>query len=265
MLAGMKARPTIWIALLLTICVAAWRLELFAQPLELGNGARYVPRRVGGVMLHLVFFDESKTMLRVLSNPGRDSNKQLDQWGREQKALAVCNGGYFELGKREPSGLEIADGVRSGEFRNAGVYGGSLIVRQGRAELVWDTEFRDDAKITSMVQCSPWLVSDGKPWIPPPADKPEPKNARTFILTDGAGHWALGTAQNVGLGELARLLASPGTIPEFPVKRALNLDGGPSTGLWFKTADGRENLEKPDWIVRNGIAIILRSDTASPK
>ncbi|MFM2142109.1 MAG: hypothetical protein RLZZ476_653 [Verrucomicrobiota bacterium] len=99
MLAGMKARPTIWIALLLTICVAAWRLELFAQPLELGNGARYVPRRVGGVMLHLVFFDESKTMLRVLSNPGRDSNKQLDQWGREQKALAVCNGGYFELGK----------------------------------------------------------------------------------------------------------------------------------------------------------------------
>lgn len=254
----MKARPTIWIALLLTICVAAWRLELFAQPLELGNGARYVPRRVGGVMLHLVFFDESKTMLRVLSNPGRDSNKQLDQWGREQKALAVCNGGYFELGKREPSGLEIADGVRSGEFRNAGVYGGSLIVRQGRAELVWDTEFRDDAKITSMVQCSPWLVSDGKPWIPPPADKPEPKNARTFILTDGAGHWAIGTAQNVGLGELARLLASPGTIPEFPVKRALNLDGGPSTGLWFKTADGRENLEKPGWIVRNGIAVVPR-------
>ena len=258
MLACMKARPTIWIALLLAVCVAAWRLELLAQPLELGNGARYVPRRVGLVMLHLVFFDESKVKLRVLSNPDRSSEKQLDQWGREQKALAVCNGGYFEMGDRSPSGLEIADGVRSGEFRNAGVFGGGLIVRDGRAELVWDTEFRDDAKITAMLQCSPWLVSDGKPWTPPPADKPEPKNARTFILTDGAGHWAIGTAQNVGLGELARLLATPGTIPEFPVKRALNLDGGPSTGLWFKTADGRENLEKPGWVVRNGIAVVPR-------
>jgi len=258
MLICMKARSSFWIVLLLAVSLAAWRLELFAQPLELGNGARYVPRRVGLVMLHLVFFDESKVGLHVLSNPGRGSEKQLDVWGREQKALAVCNGGYFDLGDRSACGLEIAEGVRSGEFRNAGVYGGSFLVRDGRAELVWDTEFRDDPKISAMLQCSPWLVSDGKPWIPPPADKPEPKNARTFILTDGAGHWAIGTAQNIGLGELARLLASPGTISEFPVKRALNLDGGPSTGLWFKTADGRENLEKPGWIVRNGIAVIPR-------
>lgn len=259
MLAGMKARPTIWIALLLTICVAAWRVELFAQPLELGNGARYVPRRVGSVMLHLVFFDESMVTLRVLSNPGRCSEMQLDQWGREQKALAVCNGGYFDLSDRSPSGLEIADGVRSGVFLSRGADGGSFIVSDGKAALVWDTEFRDDPKITAMVQCSPWLVSDGRPWVPPqPSDKPEPKNARTFILTDGAGHWAIGTAQNVGLVELGRLLAAPDTISEFAVKRALNLDGGPSTGLWFRTADGRENLDKPGWIVRNGIAVVPR-------
>ncbi|MBL9129757.1 MAG: phosphodiester glycosidase family protein [Verrucomicrobiaceae bacterium] len=246
-------------ALLLVLGFAAWRLELFAQPLELGNGARYGPRRVGGVMLHLVFFDESKVTLRVLSNPGRGSEKQLDDWGREQKALAVCNGGYFDLSDRSPSGLEIADGVRSGAFVNRGADGGSFIVRDGKAALVWDTEFRDDPKITAMVQCSPWLVSEGRPWTPPqPSDKPEPKNARTFILTDGAGHWAIGTAQNVGLVELAGILASPGAIPDFSVKRALNLDGGPSTGMWFKTADGRENLDKPGWIVRNGIAVMPR-------
>ena len=245
----MKARPPFWIALLLVVGFTAWRLDLYAQPLELGNGARYVPRRVHGVMLHLVFFDETKTALRVLANPGRQSEKQLDAWGREHKALAVCNGGYFEVGKREPSGLEIAGGARRGTVVNRGEYGGSLIVRDGKAELVWDLEFRDAPQITEMVQCSPWLVSDGKP---------EPKNARTFILTDGAGHWAMGTAQEVGLRELARLLTTPGAIPEFPVKRALNLDGGPSTGLWFKTADGRENLDKPGWIVRNGIAVLPR-------
>jgi exopolysaccharide biosynthesis protein len=258
MLIRMKARPSFWVALLLVAVFAMWHFELVAQPLELGNGARYVPRRVNGVMLHLVFFDESKTKLRVLANPGRDSEKQLDVWGREHKAIAVCNGGYFEVSQREPSGLEIAAGVRSGTMVNRGEYGGSFMVKDGKPQLVWDTEFRDDPKITEMVQCSPWLVSDGKPWSPPSDGKPEPKNARTFILTDGARHWAIGTAQNVGLVELAKLLAAPGTIPEFSVKRALNLDGGPSTGLWFKTSDGRENLDKPGWIVRNGIAVVPR-------
>jgi len=254
----MKARPPFSIALLLVALFTVWRFELLAQPLELGDGARYVPRRVNGVMLHLVFFDETKAALRVLANPGRHSEKQLDQWGREHKALAVCNGGYFEVGKREPSGLEIAGGVRSGRWVNRGEYGGSLIVKNGKAELIWDTEFHDDPTITEMVQCSPWLVSDGKPWSPPSDGKPEPKNARTFILTDGSGHWAMGTVENVGLQELGRLLTTPGAIPEFQVKRALNLDGGPSTGLWFKTADGRENLEKPGWVVRNGIAVVPR-------
>lgn len=254
----MKARPPFWFALIAVVCLTVWRLDLFAQPLDLGNESRFVPRRVGSVTLRLVFFDETKCRVSVLNNPGRDSEKKLEDWGREQKALAVCNGGYFEVGKRLPSGLEVAGGVRSGAFLHRGEFGGSLVVKDGKAALVWDTEFQDDPKITEMVQCSPWLVSDGKPWTPPPSEKPEPKNARTFILTDCEGHWALGTAKNVGLAELARLLTTPGAISEFPVKRALNLDGGPSTGLWFKTADGREDHEKPGWVVRNGIAVVPR-------
>lgn len=80
--------------------------------------------------------------------------------------------------------------------------------------------------------------------------------AGTFIATGQAGHWVIGIAENVGLLELAGILATPGIITEFSSKRALNLNGGPSTGLWFKTADGRENLDKPGWIVRNGIAVV---------
>lgn len=92
---------------------------------------------------------------------------------------------------------------------------------------------------------------------PRPADgSQEPKNARTFIATDGKGQWAIGTIKGVGLCELAELLVTPGVMPEMTVKRALNLDGGPSTGLWFRTEDGVEIYEKPGWIVRNGIAIV---------
>jgi len=253
----MKARPLFWFVFAAVIGFSVWRLDVFAQAQDLGHGARFVPRRTGGVMLRLVFFDEAKATLRVLANPDGGSDKALDEWGRDRKALAVVNGGYFELRKPMPSGLEIASGVRRGEFLNRGEGGGSLIVKDGKPSLVWDSEFQDDPKITEMVQCSPWLVSDGRPWSPPAAN-PDPKNARTFIITDGAGHWALGTAKSVGLAELARLLTTPGVIPEFPVKRALNLDGGPSTGLWFKTADGREDYQKTGWGVRNGVAVIPR-------
>ncbi|MES2595129.1 MAG: phosphodiester glycosidase family protein [Verrucomicrobiota bacterium] len=258
----MKIRPPFWFALAAVIVFAVWRLDLFAQPQDIGHGVRFVPRRVGGVMLRLVFFDEATTALRVLANPDRQSEKRLEVWGREAKALAVCNGGYFELATRLPSGLEIAGSVRSGVFLNRGEFGGSFIVKDGKPALVWDTEFQDDPKITEMVQCSPWLVSDGRPWSAPLSkdNEPEPKNAHTFILTDGVGHWAFGTAKSVGLQELARLLATPGVISEFPVKRALSLDGGPSTGLWFKTANGREDYEKPSWVVRNGIAVIPSSE-----
>jgi hypothetical protein len=42
------------------------------------------------------------------------------------------------------------------------------------------------------------------------------------------------------------------------VKRALNLDGGPSTGLWCRSTDGREHFKKPGWAVRNAIMLVPR-------
>ena len=49
-------------------------------------------------------------------------------------------------------------------------------------------------------------------------------------------------------------------ITEFTVKRALNLDGGPSTGLWCKKQDGTVSYTKSGWAVRNGIAILPRQN-----
>ena len=69
----MKARPPFWFALAAVIIFAVWRLDVFAQEQDLGPGARFVPRRAGGVMLRMVFFDEAKTTLRgnkhLASNP----------------------------------------------------------------------------------------------------------------------------------------------------------------------------------------------------
>ena len=251
----MKSLLLLGLGLVVALALVAWRLDSTSVALDLGHGAAYVTKRVNGITLKLVFFDESKASIRVVSNPLRANGRTLDAWGRDQGAIAVCNGGYFDVGKLLPSGLEIAQGRRTGTLVR-GEWEGALVGTKGKASLVWNAEFRDDPAADEFLQCSPWLVSDGRAAPFPKAAKPEAKNARTFVLTDMLGHWAIGITEGVTLTELAEILATAGVITEFPVKRALNLDGGPSTGLWFKTADGRENLEKPAWIVRNGIAVV---------
>lgn len=132
------------------------------------------------------------------------------------------------------------------------------MVRQGKAALVWENEFMAAPDITEFVQCSPWLVSDGRVWPVPAPKEPEQRNHRTFIMTDSAGRWAIGICKRAGLLELAQILVTPGIITEMKVKRVLNLDGGPSTGLWCCGADGREHFEKPGWAVRNAIVVVPR-------
>ena len=78
------------------------------------------------------------------------------------------------------------------------------------------------------------------------------------MATDGQGRWLIGTASEVSLLELAQLLAAPDFLSKFRVDRALNLDGGPSTGIWIRDADGAEHPYPPRWPVRNYIAVIPR-------
>lgn len=133
------------------------------------------------------------------------------------------------------------------------------MVKQGKASLVWSNEFQDAPDISEFVQCSPWLVSEGRIWPVPPGKEPQPRNHRTFIMTDAAGRWAIGTAKRTGLLELAHVLVTPGIITEMKVNRALNLDGGPSTGLWCRSESGAVQFEKPGWAVRNAIVIAPRN------
>lgn len=256
----MKTLPLLWL-MLPSLVQAQWRLESSTDAAPLGHGATFVIKTVSGpakAELKLVFFEEKNCQIRVVANPDRKTAKPLDVIGREEKALVVCNGGYFHAGGDFGSaGLEIAGGVRSDKF-TGGEWVGALMVRQGKASLVWENEFRDAPDITEFVQCSPWIVSDGRV-VPVPAPKePEQRNHRTFIMTDGSGRWAIGVCKRTGWLELAHLLVTPGIITEMKVQRALNLDGGPSTGLWCRSADDREHFEKPGWAVRNAIFVVPR-------
>lgn len=239
----------------------AWRLESSSKAASIGHGASYVVKQVVGPVkmeIRLVVFDEKQCQMRVVANAERKTAQPLDALGLAENALAVCNGGYFHAGGVfGPSGLEIAKGVRTDKFI-AGLWVGGLMVKEGKASLVWENEFKDAADISEFVQCSPWLVSDGRVWPVPAPKEPEQRNHRTFIMTDTEGRWAIGICKRAGLLELAQILITPEIISEMKVKRALNLDGGPSTGLWCRNESGTVQFEKPGWAVRNAIVVVPR-------
>ena len=235
-----------------------WRLESSSKPAPLGHEAGFVIKQIAGpakAEMKLVFFDEKHCLMHVASNANNKTAQPLDEIGRAQQAVAVCNGGYFHAGGDfGPAGLEIANGKRTDKF-TGGEWVGGLMVKQGKAALVWESEFRDAPDITEFVQCSPWLVSAGRV-VPAPPQGPDPRNHRTFIMTDQEGRWAIGICKRVGWLELAHILVTPGIITEMKVQRALNLDGGPSTGLWCRNAAGTEHFEQPGWAVRNAIVVV---------
>jgi uncharacterized protein YigE (DUF2233 family) len=228
---------------------------------SLGADIRFVEKKLMGprqLTLRMIIFDEAKAEIRVVRNNDRNGAKSLAEWGAAVGAVAVCNGGYFEVPTFQPAGLEVVNGERRGVLFTRPGAGGALVVTSDKAALVWDDDFKDNPSIKHYLQCSPWLVSDGNAWPYPADGTPDRKNARTFIATDGNGKWVIGTVKVAGLSELGQMLSTPGIIPGMMVKRALNLDGGPSSGLWFKTLEGVEDFEQPGWIVRNGIVIVPR-------
>lgn len=254
--------PLLWILLFGHVNAQEWRLEASTKAAPLGHDAIFVVKTVAGPVrtdLKLVVFDDKNCRLRVVTNADRKTARPLDEMGRNENALAVCNGGYFHAGGDfGPSGLEIAGGIRADVFRGDGGLVGALMVQHGKPSLVWEKEFRDSPNISEFLQCSPWLVSDGRVWTSPTPDEPPQRNNRTFIMTDTEGRWAIGVCKGVGLLELAQILVSPGVVTEMKVTRALNLDGGPSTGLWCRSKDGRVHFEKPGWAVRNAIVVVPR-------
>lgn len=235
-----------------------WRNESVSQTGTLGHGATFVTKNLAGpckAEMKLVFFDEKNCQMRVVANADAKSARSLQAIGHAEKALAACNGGYFHAGGDfGPSGLEIAGGKRTGTYDDQPLFG-ALVVRQGRGSLVWGQEFRDSPDITQALQCSPWLVSEGRV-VPLTQQGPDPRTNRTFILTDGEGRWAIGICRRVGLLELAHILITPGIISEMKVKRALNLDGGPSTSLWCRNEAGVDLFDIPGWPVRNAIVVV---------
>ncbi len=199
-----------------------------------------------------VTFDSRDYDIKVIDQPEDWSGGgRITGCMREAGAVAGVNGGFFSP-QFTPMGLMIANGRKTGSWQANKLLSGAVVVNH-TSQLLWNAEVGHH-EARELIQAGPRLVDSGQPVVGLERSR---HTSRTFVATDGNHHWIIGTAQATSLGELAEILAIPG-IFTFPIYRALNLDGGHSSAIYYHTADGREHSD-PGWsTVRNYLGIVPR-------
>jgi hypothetical protein len=199
--------------------------------------------------LTAIVFPEKSFALRVLDSPSPGGTKAA-QVLQAAGCVAGVNGGYFHDDYR-PVGLMVSDGKEVHAFEKARLLSGVLAVRGNRIEIVRSGAFKPGRDVRQALQCGPMLVESGAPVAGLNAERIA---RRTVVATDGRGHWALAYITSVSLADAARILTAPGLFGDWPVKTALNLDGGSSSGLWAASAGKPVSL--PEFgTVRNYLGI----------
>lgn len=155
--------------------------------------------------------------------------------GRGHGGLAAVNAGFFTP-EGEPLGLVIAAGKRSGTWNTASSLGSGAwhADHAGNTAISRREKLGKPAAATmqELLQAGPMLVENSRPIGGLEAGK---SRVRTLIAWDGNTRWWIGRSSPCTLAALARALASAGPAG-WPVRHALNLDGGRSADLWISDA-----------------------------
>lgn len=164
----------------------------------------------------------------------------LDALGKSGATVAV-NGGFFGVDDK-PMGLALTDGVTLSAWSKK-LSGGVVVITSGQAKMYEAESYIPTGNPSFAIQCRPRLVVDGV--VNVKSDDGH-RAERTALCLRDAGqtlevvvvHGAdVGSPTGPSLFALAKHLAAQGCDD------ALNLDGGPSTGVAWK--DGPEPKELP--------------------
>ena len=225
----------------------------FIQKIVEGNDGRRVT-------LYLCLFNTEKFTLKVVdqgdSTAGRKYQNLRDAM-EKTGCVAGVNGGFFgadfkALGAVYENGKKIAPYVNSSR---GGLASGVIWSGTGGIHIVRREQFRGGPGVVQAIQTGPMLVSNARivsglsnaKWRP-----------RTFVLTNWKGDWMIGTSSSVSLAALAQILYSPKVLTEMKVNRAINLDGGRSTGFYLKQSDGKVTYRPEFSKVRNFLGIVSK-------
>jgi uncharacterized protein YigE (DUF2233 family) len=217
-----------------------------------------LPRFPSEVWVRLVRLDPNRVTLRVHYTP--DNPRQIDKWADDTDALVVVNGGFYH-GDFRAAALLVSDGQLFGEpitYRDdlIGV-GGVFAVTGGAAEIrslgrgSADLGGLEDAE--QAIESYPMLLSPGG--VPAYPQETDERARRTAIGVDGRGRVVIAvcSAPTFSLYELSGWLPTT----DLGLDAALNLDGGPSSGLAVR-AGGEDLLIEAEALLPSVLAAYPR-------
>ena len=235
-------------------------------PSSASPSAAIAPRSVSwtsrGVSFEGVAFDARSHRLVVVDQPGGPGSSfaTAAHAARSVGGIAAVNAGFFTPAG-EPLGLVVSRGKPAGHWNGGsslgtGVWhelpsGAARIIRREALGAVTARQMPE------LLQAGPMLVEGGKPVAGLHGGEPRP---RTLIAWDGGHRWWIGCAAPCSMPDLAAALAGH-SGPGFPVRTALNLDGGRSSELWIGDAvAGGPRTLRPMWnrAVRNHLVLVRR-------
>jgi exopolysaccharide biosynthesis protein len=207
-----------------------------SEPGRGGMVHRHVVLENGGrtqrTTVDLAFFPTKSCTWRVLQNEG--GTDSLADMMRHEKCLAGVNGGYFDE-NFAPIGLRMVNGQVIAPLQRARLITGVLLASSRAVQIVRSREFSRRAGATAAIQCGPFLVDRSQPIGGLNDSRPA---RRTFAATTNSSRALIGVCSELSLAELSKILATISFAEDLRIERALNLDGGSSTGFWFSRENG---------------------------
>jgi uncharacterized protein YigE (DUF2233 family) len=189
--------------------------------------------------LWLARVDPARVRFRVLYDQANP--RPVSEWFASVKPLLAVNAGYFTE-DYHATGLIISDGTRSGQSYTG--FGGMFAVRADRVEVRWlvAKPYNPTEPLRQAVQAFPMLVhSGGKPGL---SEDDGQLARRTVVGQDRGGRIVFVVSPELffTLKALSAFLAAS----DLELDTALNLDGGPSSGMLIAGRDGPLGMDS--WI-----------------
>ena len=197
----------------------------------------------------IVRFDLRYVNLSVAYQP--DNPLLASEWMQQKHATAIINGGYFD-NQNNATALVVANGQAFGTSYDG--FGGMLAVDgQGQISLRSLHEQPYDPnneQLQQATQSSPMLVVGGKATQ---FNANAAGSRRSVVAMDRQGRLLLIASPSLAfsLGELEDLLVAS----DLSIDRALNLDGGASTGLYVNAGSQHVAI---DSVAKVPIVVIIR-------
>ena len=178
--------------------------------------------------MYIFRLDQNLFRLDIAYN---ETPKDLKNWQSETKAIVVVNGGYFRIenDKYIPNGLTIAGGKTLGNSYD--VFAGMLVINETGAELRWlaNKPYDLNEEPLAALQSFPVLVKPvGK--IGFPEQYEDGVQARRTVIGQDTNGRILFIVASKGYFTLHQLSVYL-TKSDLNLDIAINLDGGPSSGI----------------------------------